>query len=166
MLHVQLRRQMEVDTKVHNVDQRSRLVRFVHDAVGVLECEQRGSGSEGFVPGTSSVIWPVSMLLCRRLCEQPELVRGKAVVELGAGRDTHALTLAAAVCVLVVERHPPKDKVCACTSHNPDPNPNARPLLNAHSNPDPNADPHPPRHACWSSSGTRQRRRCAHVCAI
>jgi hypothetical protein len=33
------------------------------------------------------------------------------VLELGAGRDTHALTLAAAVCVLVVERHPPKEKV-------------------------------------------------------
>lgn len=86
---------MEVDTKVHNVDQRSRLVRFVHDAVGVLECEQRGSGSEGFVPGTSSVIWPVSMLLCRRLCEQPELVRGKAVVELGAGIGILSMVAAA-----------------------------------------------------------------------
>jgi hypothetical protein len=33
------------------------------------------------------------------------------VLELGAGRDSHPLTLAAAVCVLVVERHPPKEKV-------------------------------------------------------
>mmetsp|Transcript_27789 Transcript_27789/g.84830 ORF Transcript_27789/g.84830 Transcript_27789/m.84830 type:complete len:246 (+) Transcript_27789:113-850(+) len=73
---------------VHNVDQRARIVRFEHTALGSLspiECEQHGSDSQAFVSGTSSVIWPVALLLAKHLCDHPELVRGKACIELGAG---------------------------------------------------------------------------------
>lgn len=35
--------------------------------------------------GTHLVVWPASVLLSRWLCSHPELVRGKVIVELGAG---------------------------------------------------------------------------------
>ena len=73
---------------VHGVDQQQRLVRFEHAAIadgGAVICEQHGSSSAEFVSGTSSVVWPVAELLSQHLCCSPELVRGKACVELGAG---------------------------------------------------------------------------------
>lgn len=72
--------------RIHNCDQRSAEVKFTHPALPVpLRLEQRGAKSVGFVSGTSSVMWPVAYNTSRWLCERPELVRGRTVVELGAG---------------------------------------------------------------------------------
>ena len=77
---------MSSTSAVHNVDQRSPLVRFTHDALPcAVECAQRGPGQDGFVADTSSVIWACGMLLPQHLCEHPETVRGKRCCELGAG---------------------------------------------------------------------------------
>lgn len=81
----------------HNVDQHAAIVRFEHTAIGTepVECEQHGSTSEKFEPGTSSVVWPVSLLLARHLCETPSLVQGKSCVELGSGIGMVGLVAAA-----------------------------------------------------------------------
>lgn len=72
--------------RIHNCDQRSPVIAFAHNALErPLRLEQRGANSEGFVTGTSSVAWPVAEHMARRLCEEPGLVRGRSVVELGAG---------------------------------------------------------------------------------
>lgn len=95
----------EAVAAVHNVDQRSRIVRFDHPALGdfsPVECEQHGSDSGDFVCGTSSVIWPVALLLSRHLCEHPELVRGKSCIELGAGIGIVGMVAAALGAVRVV----------------------------------------------------------------
>eukprot|EP00908_Phaeocystis_cordata_P011898 Transcript_22867.p1 GENE.Transcript_22867~~Transcript_22867.p1 ORF type:complete len:308 (+),score=74.08 Transcript_22867:73-924(+) len=77
---------MSSTSAVHNVDQRSPVVRFTHDALPcAVECAQRGPGQDGFVADTSSVIWACGMLLPQHLCEHPETVRGKRCCELGAG---------------------------------------------------------------------------------
>ena len=78
----------------HNIDQRARLVRFEHGDV-VVECEQHGSNSAEFVFGTSSVIWPIAMVLGRHLCRNPALMRGKRCVELGSGTGMCGLVAAA-----------------------------------------------------------------------
>jgi len=98
---------MASEAAVHNVDQRTRHVRFEHPALGgpSVVCEQHGSDSGGFVSGTSSVIWPVALLLSRHLCENPELVRGKKCIELGAGIGIVGMVAAAlgAECVIVTD---------------------------------------------------------------
>ena len=78
----------------HNIDQRAPIVRFEHDDI-VVECEQHGSNSAGFVFGTSSVIWPIAMVLGRHLCRNRALVRGKRCVELGSGTGMCGLVAAA-----------------------------------------------------------------------
>lgn len=72
--------------RIHNFDQRAAVVELRHPALPKpLQLEQRGATSAGFVPGTSSVAWPVAQRMAYYLCESPALVRGRRVVELGAG---------------------------------------------------------------------------------
>lgn len=72
---------------IHNVDQRSPVVRFEHKALGTrpVECVQHVAGTDGFQANTSSVIWACGPLLAQHLCDTPELVAGKRCIELGAG---------------------------------------------------------------------------------
>jgi len=75
-------------SRIHNFDQRAPVVKFTHPALAKeLELEQRGATSSGFVPGTSSVAWPVATRMARHLCEHSEKLRfrGRSAVELGAG---------------------------------------------------------------------------------
>ena len=70
----------------HGVDQSAALVTFENAALRApIVCEQHGASSAEFVAGTSSVVWPVALLMSEHLCGAPELVRGLACVELGAG---------------------------------------------------------------------------------
>mmetsp|Transcript_30101 Transcript_30101/g.86198 ORF Transcript_30101/g.86198 Transcript_30101/m.86198 type:complete len:258 (+) Transcript_30101:32-805(+) len=72
--------------RIHNIDQRAPIVEFGHPALPqTLRLEQHGAHRPGFVQGTSSVAWPCAPLLARHLCAHPELIRGRSVVELGAG---------------------------------------------------------------------------------
>ncbi|CAK0888957.1 unnamed protein product, partial [Prorocentrum cordatum] len=72
---------------IHNVDQRTPVVTFSHVALlgRPLRLTQHGATSPGFNTGTSSVVWPTAFRMARHLCEHPGLVRGKSVVEVGAG---------------------------------------------------------------------------------
>lgn len=76
-----------VETKrIHNCDQRAPVIELAHISLPrPLRLEQRGATSEGFMPGTSSVAWPVALRFAKHLCDRPALVRGLEVVELGAG---------------------------------------------------------------------------------
>ncbi|CAE8706160.1 unnamed protein product [Polarella glacialis] len=74
------------ERRIHNCDQRSPVLEFCHEALAKsVKLEQCGATSPGFVAGTSSVAWPIATLMARYLCSRPELVRGRSVVELGAG---------------------------------------------------------------------------------
>jgi len=74
------------NSAVHNCDQRAPIIELAHAALTKpLQLEQRGATDAGFVVGTSSVVWPVAIRMARYLCNHPELVRGKTVLELGAG---------------------------------------------------------------------------------
>ena len=90
---------MATEATVHNVDQRSPVVKLEHAALPcVVECEQYGPGHPKFVADTSSVIWACGKLLPQHLCEHPDAVRGKRCCELGAGiglAGTAAFTLGA-----------------------------------------------------------------------
>eukprot|EP00931_Biecheleriopsis_adriatica_P114537 TRINITY_DN9034_c0_g3_i1.p1 TRINITY_DN9034_c0_g3~~TRINITY_DN9034_c0_g3_i1.p1 ORF type:complete len:256 (-),score=58.86 TRINITY_DN9034_c0_g3_i1:62-808(-) len=82
---------------VNNCDQRSPFV-SIEDARlpgGILQLEQRGATSDGFVASTSSVIWATAHRMSRWLINQPELVRDKNVIELGAGIGLVGATAAA-----------------------------------------------------------------------
>lgn len=70
----------------HNIDQRIPVVTMSHRTMlHTVECAQFGPGSTKFVTGTSSVVWPCAKLVATYLCEHPELVKGKRVLELGSG---------------------------------------------------------------------------------
>ena len=45
--------------------------------------------------GTFARLWPTAVVLCNHLCEHPELVAGKHIVELGAGSGAVGLVCAA-----------------------------------------------------------------------
>eukprot|EP00397_Hematodinium_sp_SG-2012_P041518 GEMP01045744.1.p2 GENE.GEMP01045744.1~~GEMP01045744.1.p2 ORF type:complete len:228 (+),score=43.87 GEMP01045744.1:22-684(+) len=81
---------------VHNFDQRQRTVAFEGECCdGTLvkvNVSQHGASSREFVSGTSSVVWPVAVHMCRWLCQHPELIEGKSVVELGSGTGLVGLT--------------------------------------------------------------------------
>lgn len=84
------------DFRIHNCDQRSPVIHFAHPAIGPpLKLEQRGASHQGFDAGTSSVIWPVAAHMAKHLCDHPEMVRGRSVVELGAGIGILGAALAA-----------------------------------------------------------------------
>jgi len=78
------------------------LVRFEHAAVGALEVEQEelaarrreGGGREG-EDSTGAVVWPAAHSTAAHLCANAELVRGRRVVELGAGTGLVGLVAAA-----------------------------------------------------------------------
>lgn len=74
-------------SRIHNCDQRVPVISFAHEVLGPepLQFEQRGVTDPGFVPGTSSVLWPVARNMAAHLCDHPDLVRGRSVIELGAG---------------------------------------------------------------------------------
>mmetsp|Transcript_17047 Transcript_17047/g.30781 ORF Transcript_17047/g.30781 Transcript_17047/m.30781 type:complete len:245 (+) Transcript_17047:121-855(+) len=74
-------------SRIHNFDQRAPVVELKHEALphGRIRLEQRGATTEGFVPGTSSVAWPVATRMARYLCEHKDIVSGRSAVELGAG---------------------------------------------------------------------------------
>ncbi|EOD04844.1 hypothetical protein EMIHUDRAFT_220626 [Emiliania huxleyi CCMP1516] len=66
------------------------------------------------LPSESPTLEKFVVLLCKELNLRGQWAKMAAAVAaqadaLGAGRDTPPLTLAATVCVLVVERHPPKE---------------------------------------------------------
>jgi len=71
---------------IHNFDQRAPIVEFAHKALPQPLClEQYGATSSAFVQCTSSVCWPTAPLMAKYLCEHPDLIAGRCVLELGAG---------------------------------------------------------------------------------
>ena len=74
------------------------LMTFANDALPCELCfEQRGDCETTAAPddGTYSRLWPTAVVLSRYLCAHPDLVRGKRVVELGAGSGAVGLVCAA-----------------------------------------------------------------------
>ena len=53
------------------------------------------SADDAYFDQTAFRLWPLSLTLCRWLCAHPEIVRGKRVVELGAGFGALGLVCAA-----------------------------------------------------------------------
>ena len=53
------------------------------------------SADDAYFVQTAFRLWPLSLTLCRWLCAHPEIVRGKRVVELGAGFGALGLVCAA-----------------------------------------------------------------------
>ncbi|KAK3271732.1 hypothetical protein CYMTET_19938 [Cymbomonas tetramitiformis] len=80
---------------IHGCDQRSATLSFSHPKLPhPISLEQHGATSDGFVPGTSSVIWPSARLLSEYLCEAEIITPEVNVVELGAGLGLVGLTAA------------------------------------------------------------------------
>jgi predicted nicotinamide N-methyase/RimJ/RimL family protein N-acetyltransferase len=63
------------------VAQRKPSYEFKHEACGSITLEQH----RGAAKGTHLVVWPPSVLMSRWMCAHPEVVKGKVVLELGAG---------------------------------------------------------------------------------
>ena len=70
---------------------------FEHDAMCCsIGIEQRpGDSIPSEADGTGRRLWPTSLVLARYLCEHPHLVKGKRVVELGAGTGSTGIASAA-----------------------------------------------------------------------
>eukprot|EP00439_Symbiodinium_sp_Y106_P080128 s616_g18.t2 len=82
---------------IHGCNQRAPCVEFMHGLLSKpLRLEQRGATSGDFVQGTSSVIWPAASRLAEYLCDHPELLRDRSVLELGAGLGLVGAACAAA----------------------------------------------------------------------
>lgn len=77
---------------------RDEIITFEHAALAQpLRIEQRPDAPAAALEadGTSRRLWPTALVLSRYLCVHPELVRGKRVVELGAGAGAVGLVCAA-----------------------------------------------------------------------
>ncbi|CAE7571885.1 Mettl21c [Symbiodinium pilosum] len=82
---------------IHGCNQRADCVEFSHGLLAKpLRLEQRGATSGDFVQGTSSVIWPAASRLAVYLCDHPDLIQNKSVLELGAGLGLVGAACAAA----------------------------------------------------------------------
>ena len=69
---------------------------FQHPALPhVITVEQEVSKRRLGEDSTGCVVWPSAHSMCAHLCAHPELVRGKQVVELGAGTGLVGLVCAA-----------------------------------------------------------------------
>ena len=73
------------------------IVSFEHAALAQpVRIEQRPDAAAALeADGTCRRLWPAALVLSRYLCVHPELVRGKRVVELGAGAGAVGLVCAA-----------------------------------------------------------------------
>mmetsp|Transcript_75550 Transcript_75550/g.125982 ORF Transcript_75550/g.125982 Transcript_75550/m.125982 type:complete len:277 (-) Transcript_75550:248-1078(-) len=76
---------------------RDSIVRIEDDSLaGAVIIEQRpGTESTDESDGTCKRIWPTCLILARYLCAHPALIRGRTVVELGAGVGGAGLVCAA-----------------------------------------------------------------------
>ena len=113
-------------SRIHNIDQRASTVHFEHDALEIagtregeevgrtngcalsngagrgVEVQQRGSSSAEFEPGTSTVIWPLSMSVASAFCDAT-LAHGRAFAG-ASGEPARAETCELAN-ALVVTKH-------------------------------------------------------------
>uniref|UniRef100_A0A7S0L7G3 Calmodulin-lysine N-methyltransferase n=1 Tax=Coccolithus braarudii TaxID=221442 RepID=A0A7S0L7G3_9EUKA len=76
---------------------RQRVVTFEHPEMSAaVSVEQRPEANTPLhADGTCRRLWPTCLALARHLCANPSLVRGKRVVELGAGAGAAGLVCAA-----------------------------------------------------------------------
>ena len=82
--------------KIHGTDQRSAELVFRHAALGAGEAgrillKQQGADSKGFVPGTSTIIWPCAYSLGDFLCDASEAFRHGRGGEGTSASDAAAL---------------------------------------------------------------------------
>lgn len=88
---------MTDDSVRHGVFVRNAAVTFEHAAMScAVSIEQRPDSDVPLeADGTCRRLWPTSIVLARFLCDHPALVRGKRVIELGAGTGCAGVTCAA-----------------------------------------------------------------------
>ena len=76
-----------------------RVVTFEHEALehGPIVVEQQVAEDDfmATADGTCRRLWPTALLFAHFLCDHPEVVRGKRVVELGAGTGFVGMVCAA-----------------------------------------------------------------------
>ncbi|CAJ1390707.1 unnamed protein product [Effrenium voratum] len=87
----------ELDRLLYRGPLRSELtVSFEHPSLeSCITVEQEVANARSGEDSTGSVVWPSAYSMCAHLCAHPHLVRGKRVVELGAGTGLVGLVCAA-----------------------------------------------------------------------
>mmetsp|Transcript_18770 Transcript_18770/g.57933 ORF Transcript_18770/g.57933 Transcript_18770/m.57933 type:complete len:250 (+) Transcript_18770:968-1717(+) len=87
----------------HEGDKGSRFV-FCHRGVRVTVEQQAVGARGGDVDLTGDLVWPTATIFCRYLCEHAQMLRGRRVLDLGAGTGLVGLVAAAlGACVTLVD---------------------------------------------------------------
>lgn len=72
------------------------LYTFAHRGAASVAVQQRRGRGQGFdVDTTGDLVWPTAIVFCHYLCDHPQLLAGRRVLDLGAGTGLVGLVAAA-----------------------------------------------------------------------